>query len=164
VLCHNSNATDAPTRPNAVVAADKALPNQGINFAMMIHKIHTGATLGAAGLSYIIVGYGGSHNDFSDVLYPVFTPTGSTADTAKCYMCHVNSSEGNLPIGLNPVADPQGLLNPAPATTSACTACHFDTSALAHAISNSDPKFGEACDVCHATGAAYDVDVVHAGK
>jgi len=164
VLCHNANATDAPTRPAAVVTSDRSLPNQGINFAMMIHKIHTGETMGAAGLSYIIVGFGGSHNDFSDVRYPVFTPTGSTADTAKCYMCHVNSSEGNLPIGLNAVADPQGLLNPVGATTSACTACHFDTSALAHALSNSSPKFGEACDVCHATGAAYDVDVVHAGK
>ncbi len=92
------------------------------------------------------------------------TPTGGVADTAKCYMCHVNSSEGVFPIGKNAVADPQGLLNPSPATTSACTACHFDTASLAHALSNSDPKFGEACDVCHATGATYDVDVVHAGK
>ena len=33
---------------------------------MMIHKIHTGETMGAAGLTYIIVGFGGSHNDFSD--------------------------------------------------------------------------------------------------
>jgi len=164
VLCHNSNATDAPTRPSATVAADKALPNQGINFAMMVHKIHTGQTLGSAGLSYIIVGFGGSHNDFSHVLYPAMTPTGGVADTAKCYMCHVNSSEGVFPIGKNAVADPQGLLNPSPATTSACTACHFDTASLAHALSNSDPKLGEACDVCHATGATYDVDVVHAGK
>ncbi len=164
VLCHNSNATDASTRPTAVVAADKALPNQGINFAMMVHKIHTGETMGAAGLTYIIVGFGGSHNDFSTVLYPAMTPSGGVADTAKCYMCHVNASEGVFPIGKNPVTDPQGLLNPAPATTSACTACHFDTNSLAHALANSDPKFGEACDVCHATGAAYDVDVVHAGK
>ena len=164
VLCHNANATDAPTRPSATVAADKALPNQGINFAMMVHKIHTGQTMATAGLSYVIVGFGGSHNDFSHVLYPAMSPTGAVADTAKCYMCHVNSSEGVFPIGKSAVADPQGLLNPAPATTSACTACHFDTSALAHALSNSDPKFGEACDVCHATGAAYDVDVVHAGK
>ena len=177
VLCHNSNATDAPTRPSAVIAADKALPNQGISFAMMVHKIHTGETLGAAGLDYVIVGFGGSHNSFGQtfasvpsgitntgVLYPAMTPTGGVADTAKCYMCHVNSSEGVFPEGKNPVTDPQGLLNPVQPTTSACTACHFDTQSLAHALSNTDPKFGEACDVCHATGAAYDVDVVHAGK
>ena len=70
-------------------------------------------------------------------------------------MCHVNNSEANFPIGKNTVTDPQGLLNPAPATTSACTACHFDTPSLAHAVSQTDPKFGESCDVCHATGAAY---------
>ena len=56
----------------------------------------------------------------------------------------MNASEGVFPIGKNPVTDPQGLLNPAPATTSACTACHFDTDSLAHALANTDPKFGES--------------------
>jgi hypothetical protein len=79
-------------------------------------------------------------------------------------MCHVNTSEANFPIGLNNVTDPQGLMNPAPATTSACTACHFQKSVYAHANSNIDPKFGESCDVCHGTGAAFDVDQVHAGQ
>jgi cytochrome c5 len=40
----------------------------------------------------------------------------------------------------------------------------LNTSAFAHAVSQTDPKFGETCDVCHATGQAFDVDVVHAGK
>jgi OmcA/MtrC family decaheme c-type cytochrome len=164
VMCHNPSNTDASTRSSATVAADKAAPPQGINFTMMVHKIHTGATLGAAGLTYTIVGYGGSHNDFSTILYPVFTPSGSPPDTAKCYMCHANSSEANFPIGKNNVTDPQGLLNPAPATTSACTACHFDQSVFAHAAANTDPKFGESCNVCHGTGAAFDVDQVHAGQ
>jgi hypothetical protein len=59
--------------------------------------------------------------------------------------------------------DPQGLLNPAPATTSACTACHLNLSAFAHADVNTDPKFGESCDVCHGTGAAFSATQVHAG-
>jgi OmcA/MtrC family decaheme c-type cytochrome len=164
VMCHNPSMSDFPTRPSATNPADKAAPNQGINFTMMIHKIHTGETMGAAGLTYTIVGFGGSHNDFSDVRYPVFTPSGSPPDTAKCYMCHANNSELNFPIGLNNVTDPQGLLNPAPATTSACTACHFQKSTFAHANSNTDPKFGESCDVCHGSGAEFDVDKVHAGK
>ena len=46
-------------------------------------------------------------------------------------------------------------MNPAPATTSACTACHLTPSALAHAVSQTDPKFGESCDVCHGAGAAF---------
>ena len=164
VMCHNPSNSDASLRPSATVAADKTAPPQGINFTMMVHKIHTGETMGAAGLTYTIVGFGGSHNDFSDVRYPVFTPSGSPPDTAKCYMCHANNSEANFPIGLNNVIDPQGLLTPAPATTSACTACHFQKSAMAHAAANTDPKFGESCDVCHGTGAAFDVQQVHAGK
>ena len=53
------------------------------------------------------------------------TPTGGVGDTAKCYMCHVNNSEAVFPIGKNTCTDPQGKLSPAPATTSACTACHL---------------------------------------
>jgi OmcA/MtrC family decaheme c-type cytochrome len=164
VLCHNPSENDSSVRSAAVVAADKTLPPQSVNFAMMIHKIHTGETMGNAGLSYTIVGFGGSHNEFNDVRYPAMGPTGATADTAKCYMCHTNNSEAVFPIGKNPVADTQGLLNPAPATTSACTACHFTRSALAHAVSQTDPKFGESCDVCHAAGAAFDVLQTHAGQ
>jgi OmcA/MtrC family decaheme c-type cytochrome len=162
VLCHNPSENDASTRSAATQASDKGLAPQSVNFALMIHKIHTGETMGAAGQSYVIVGYGGSHNDFSDVRYPAMDPTGGTADTAKCYMCHVNGSETKFPVGLNNVADPQGMLNPAPATTSACTACHFTQSALSHAVKQTDPNFGEACDVCHGTGTDYDVDKVHA--
>ena len=164
VLCHNPSEGDESVRPVATTAADKTQPTQGINFAMMIHKIHTGSKMSDAGQTYTIVGFGGSHNDFSDVRYPSMTNGGSTGNTAACYMCHVNNSEASFPVGLNNVTDPQGLLNPAPATTSACTACHFDKPTMAHANSQIDPKFGESCTVCHATGAAYDVLQVHAGQ
>jgi hypothetical protein len=82
-------------------------------------------------------------------------------------MCHIQTpapTEANFPIGLYDVKDPQGLLSPVGATTSACTACHYGKSPLAHALANTDPKFGESCDVCHATGAEFDVDKMHAGK
>lgn len=182
VLCHNPSENDISQRPHAVVTAEQALPPQSVNFALMVHKIHTGAELGAAGLSYTIVGFGGSENAFgtafasvpasipnTGVRYPAMGPTGATADTAKCYMCHVQTpapTEGILPIGKNNVLDTQGLLapNPTPATTSACTACHFARSAMAHAVLNTSTQFGESCDVCHATGAQFDVDQVHAGK
>jgi OmcA/MtrC family decaheme c-type cytochrome len=178
VLCHNPSNSDFTMRPIAQVAGDKTAPPQAINFALMVHKVHTGAEMAANfGTDYTIVGYGGSHNNFgkafasvpasipnTGVRYPVMGPTGSVADTAKCDMCHVNNSETNFPIGKNNVTDPQGKLNPAPATTSACTACHQNTSALAHAVVNTDPKFGETCDVCHGSGAEFDVQKVHAGK
>jgi OmcA/MtrC family decaheme c-type cytochrome len=165
VLCHNPSENDASVRGNATVPADKAAPNQSVNFALMIHKIHTGEKMTTDfNTTYTIVGYGGSHNDFTDVRYPAMTPTGGVGDTAKCDMCHVNNSEMAFPIGKNNVLDTQGLLSPAPATTSACTACHQTKSALAHAQANTDPKFGESCDVCHASGAEFAVDKVHAGK
>jgi OmcA/MtrC family decaheme c-type cytochrome len=162
-ICHNPSNTDFTTRPTATVAADKTAPNQGINLALMVHSIHTGDKLAAAGLSFVIVGHGGSHNDFSDVRYPAML-NGTTGDTANCAMCHVNGSEAVLPVGKNNVIDPAGLLSPAGATTSACTACHFDVPAMAHAYINTDPKFGESCTVCHAAGAAFDVVAMHAGQ
>jgi OmcA/MtrC family decaheme c-type cytochrome len=165
VLCHNPSENDSVVRVVATNAADKALPPQSINFALMIHKIHTGEKMATEfNTQYTIVGFGGSHNDFTDVRFPVMTPTGGVGDTAKCYMCHVNTSEANFPIGLNNVTDPQGRISPVAATTSACTACHQNLSALAHAVAQTDPKFGESCDVCHATGAEFDVDKMHAGK
>jgi OmcA/MtrC family decaheme c-type cytochrome len=177
VLCHNPSDTDFSTRPTSKVASDQSLPAQGINMAMMIHKVHTGLNLEAEfNQDYIVVGHGGSHNDFgaafasvpasipnTGVRFPAMGPTGSVYDTAECYVCHAGGSEAVLPIGKNPVMDPQGLLNPAPATTSACTACHLNLSAFAHADVNTDPKFGESCDVCHGTGAAFSATQVHAG-
>jgi OmcA/MtrC family decaheme c-type cytochrome len=161
VLCHNPSDTDSSTRATATVASDKTLPPQGINFAMMVHKIHTGVN---QQVPYIIVGYGGSHNDFSTVLYPTMGPSGTTGDTTQCYMCHVNGTEQVLPIGKNAVTDPQGILNPSPATTSACTACHNTPAAISHAQQNTDPKFGESCDICHGATGAYAATQVHAGQ
>ena len=119
--------------------------------------------MAAAGASYIVVGNGGSHNDFGDVTYPAMGPTGTTGFVQSCYMCHVNGSEAVLPIGKNPVTNPSSPLSPAGATTSACTACHFDVPSMAHAVINTDPRFGESCTVCHGPGAAYDTTTIHQG-
>jgi OmcA/MtrC family decaheme c-type cytochrome len=178
VFCHNPSDTDASTRATATNAADKAAPPQGINFAMMVHKIHTGENLeNEFGQDYVVVGFGGSHNDFgaafasvpasipdTGVRFPAMGPTGAVQDTAECYVCHANGSEAVLPIGKNPVTDPEGLLNPAPTTTSACTACHLNQSAFAHAVANTSSQFGESCDVCHGAGAQFSATQVHAGQ
>ena len=161
VLCHNPSNTDASVRGSAVVAADKAAPPQGINFNLLVHRIHDGINMAASNRTYIVVGFGGSHNDFSGTLFPALTPTGNATDLANCSLCHVNSSEQNLPIGLNPVVDPQGFINPVQATASACSGCHVDQAAASHFLANTT-TLGEACAVCHATGAAYAVGQVHA--
>jgi OmcA/MtrC family decaheme c-type cytochrome len=178
VICHNPSNTDFTTRPTATVTAYRSLPNQAINFALMVHKIHTGMNLEANfNQDYIVIGHSGSVNDFgaafasvpaaipnTGVRYPAMSLEGGVHDTTDCSMCHTGGSEAVFPEGKNAVTDPEGLLNPAPATTSACTACHLNTSAFAHAVSQTDPKFGETCDVCHGSGQAFDVDAVHAGK
>jgi OmcA/MtrC family decaheme c-type cytochrome len=164
VICHNPENTDFTTRPSSTTPALATAPAQAINFALMVHKIHTGVNLATFNTTYIVVGHGGSTNSFDNVMFPPLGPTGGVQDTAQCYMCHANKSETVFPEGLHAVTDPEGLLNPAPATISACTSCHLNTSAMAHALSQTDPKFGESCDVCHSSGMAFDVDQVHAGK
>ena len=83
-------------------------------------------------------------------------------ETQNCGMCHVNGSEQNLPTGLNAVTDPQGYINPASAVTSACMGCHITKPTAAHAASQTDPKLGEACEVCHGSAGDYNVSKVHA--
>jgi OmcA/MtrC family decaheme c-type cytochrome len=163
VMCHNPSNSDFTTRPSAVVAADKLLPPQGINFNMLVHRIHFGpnATADGAKNPFIVVGYGGSHNDFSTTLYPPLSPTGAPGDTRNCTICHVNNSQLNLPIGLNQVVDPQGWINPNQAVAGACSGCHTSKSESSHFLANTT-ALGESCTVCHSAGAVEAVDQVHA--
>ena len=158
VMCHNPSNTDAARRTSA---ADKAVPPQGINFNLLVHRIHFGENMQASNRTYIVVGFGGSHNDFSGTLFPAMSPTGATTDTRNCSLCHVNNSEQNLPLGRNPVVDPQGPINPIQAIASACTGCHVDIPTASHALSETS-TLGESCTVCHRSGAEFAVDKVHA--
>jgi OmcA/MtrC family decaheme c-type cytochrome len=162
VLCHNPSNTDASTRANATVASDKAALPQGINFNLLVHRIHDGVNAVPAGAKnpYIVVGFGGSHNDFSGVLFPALSPSGSAPYLQNCSLCHVNASEQNLPIGLNAVVDPQGWINPVQAIASACSGCHVSKPEASHFLANTD-SLGESCTVCHAAGAQFAVDAEH---
>jgi hypothetical protein len=82
-MCHNPSNTDASVRGNAQVAADKAAPPQGIAFPLLVHRIHDGVNMAADGGSYTIVGFGGSHNDFSGTLFPAMGPNGKATDVAN---------------------------------------------------------------------------------
>jgi OmcA/MtrC family decaheme c-type cytochrome len=145
VFCHN------PSNTSGTVS--------GINFAVMVHSIHFGDNLAAAGATYKI-----GTADFSDVRYPAFSSTGRPGDTTNCQMCHLPGTEAVFPIGLNTVKDPGALMDPAPATTAACAACHVTKSNMAHMAAQTDPKFGESCNVCHDVNGAYSVIKEHAGK
>jgi OmcA/MtrC family decaheme c-type cytochrome len=164
VMCHNPSNTDATVRVAATNPADKALPPQGINFNLLVHRIHSGVNVTAnGGNPYVVVGFGGSHNDFSDVLFPGMTPQGQPTNLANCSFCHVNGSEqSDLSFtGLNPVTDPQGLINPVQPMASACSGCHVDRASASHFLANTT-ALGESCAVCHGTGGAFTVSSVHA--
>jgi OmcA/MtrC family decaheme c-type cytochrome len=171
VLCHNPSNTDFTTRPTATVASYQTQPNQGINFNLLVHRIHDGVNAainpgGPPKSPYVVVGHGGSINDFSGTLFPAMSPTGNATYMQNCSMCHTKSSEQNLPIGLNPVQDPQGWIqgatgNPVQPASSACSGCHVSEGESAHFLANTD-VLGESCSVCHAAGAQFSVDSVHA--
>jgi len=164
-LCHNPSNTDFTTRPTATVASYQTQPNQGINFNLLVHRIHDGANAAADNPKnpYVVIGHGGSVNDFSGVLFPGMSPTGSAPYLQNCSLCHVTSSEQNdLTISnLNPVTDPQGWINPVQPFSSACSGCHVSKSEASHFLANTD-SLGESCSVCHATGAQFAVDAEHA--
>jgi OmcA/MtrC family decaheme c-type cytochrome len=171
VVCHNPSNTDFTTRPSATVASYQTQPPQGINFNLLVHRIHDGvnAATNAGGPPknpYIVVGHGGSINNFSGILFPVMSPTGNATYMQNCSVCHTKSSEQNLPIGLNLVQDPQGWIqaatgNPVQPASSACSGCHVSEGESAHFLANTD-VLGESCNVCHGSGAQYSVDSVHA--
>jgi len=167
VLCHNPSNTDFTTRATATVKSYQTQPAQGINFALLVHRIHDGVNVvPAGGTPYVVVGHGGSISDFSGVLFPAMSPTGSATYMQNCSVCHTKSSEQNMPIGLNPVQDPQGWIqiatgNPVQPASSACSGCHVSKGESAHFLANTD-ALGESCAVCHASGAQFSVDSVHA--
>jgi len=171
VLCHNPSNTDFTTRPSSTVAALKAEPNQGINFNLLVHRLHDGVNAatnpgGPPKYPYVVVGHGGATSDFSGILFPVMSPTGSATYMQDCAICHTKSSEQNLPVGLNLVQDPQGWIqgatgNPVQPVSSACSGCHVSEGESAHFLANTD-VLGESCSVCHGSGAQYSVGSVHA--
>jgi OmcA/MtrC family decaheme c-type cytochrome len=149
----------------------------------MIHAIHDGSVRGVAGSPFVIYGFGGSINNFTDVVYP--------GQLNRCDACHVGTS-------YYPVADtavqattfftglskevphPTTVGNPisTSANMSVCSACHVDATAQAHmqqnggsttvlkdaegrTILSTSSTAVETCTVCHGAGGVADVRVVH---
>lgn len=167
VMCHNPSNTDFTQRPSATTVAQRTLPNLGIDFNLLVHRIHDGANLAAQGASYTVIGYQGSVNDFTTTLYPAFDPSGNPNMLANCSMCHSTNTEQNLPMGLNATTNPQAYINPTPAITAACTGCHADATTSGHAMVMTSSGQGETCTVCHSSTAVngitppFSVSTVH---
>jgi OmcA/MtrC family decaheme c-type cytochrome len=151
ILCHNPNATDAAVRPAS------AGPAEGIDFPVLIHRIHWdgNAQPGDQLTPFVVYGFNGAPVTLGDAPFP--------GDLRDCAKCHVNGSqELPLPATRIPVQNPQAFYSPMGPASAACTACHTSKSTAAHTMLMTSPTLGESCDVCHGTGAAFSVDSVHA--
>ncbi len=155
VICHNPNGSDIGRRP----ADHSQDPGESIEFARMIHRIHTGAELAQ---DFTVFGFGGGFTNFNDVGYP--------GDRRNCLACHVNAASYALPLPITnqPVVTERDFFSPRGSATAACTGCHDSRDVAAHAFLNtayfpgSPTVPAEACGTCHGTGTDLDVAKVHA--
>lgn len=141
-ICHNPTMTDAARRTPA------QLPAEGIQFGMMVHRIHAGKQQIRP---YWIAA---PANSFNDVGFP--------NELNNCAACHVNGSE-NLPLAdtdLN-VVDPSGWIKNAGPASAVCSGCHVSKTAASHFLLNTS-VLGEACGVCHGVKGDFSVAKVHA--
>ena len=186
-LCHNPNATDAGRRPATAGVltggADGKL-EESIDFKTMIHAIHAGQS-GKGGYrtkGITVYGFGGSVNDFSNVVFP-----GKLND---CATCHAGNSYQLTGVWEAPVAN--GILGSTVSTgasgsdaadnlritptAAVCASCHDNAVARLHmqdafnaanfsatqaTIAAAAP---EACTFCHGAGRVLDVKTVHGVK
>ena len=175
VLCHNPSNTDASARAMASNPAHKAAPPQGINFALMLHKIHTALNLRKNfGQDYVVVGFGTTVSAWRSLRSRASIPyTGFAIPQMGANLrgaehgrmlrlsrewlggCAAERPESgsrstgpSQPIAYNNVGPHR--LSPEP--VGFCTPCGEDRS-----------EVRRDCDVCHGTGAAFGVTQVHAG-
>jgi OmcA/MtrC family decaheme c-type cytochrome len=188
VTCHNPASTDVGSRQTltSTVPGIDGLWEQTIDFKVMIHALHDGNNLAAAGSPFVIYGYGGSVNNFENVVYPGYL--------YRCDMCHVGTSyypvadatvqATTLATGLTTqLPNPTTVGNPiaTSANMALCSACHRDygyaatqahmeqnggsTTVLKDAegrtILGTNPATLESCSVCHGPGGVADVAVAH---
>ena len=151
VICHNPVESDVARRP-----ADQGAP-ESVSFQRLIHRVHTGEELTQ---DFTIYGFGGSKNNFNEVLFP--------GDRRNCLSCHVNNSQ-QVPVSADaiPVNTPRDFFSPQGPNTAACLGCHDDSSSAAHAYLNQVTFPGsttatEACATCHGASKDFAVDKVHA--
>lgn len=150
VICYNPMETDAVRRP-----AGEG-PPESVSMQRMIHRIHKGEELEQ---DYTVFGFGGSKNNFNEVVYP--------GDLRNCSKCHAGNSY-KLPMasGTANVNALRDYFAPQGPATAACLGCHDNRDAAAHAYLNTTTFGGttpaEACATCHGTGKDWDVARAHA--
>lgn len=133
VLCHNPTLVDGTSQ-------------QSVNYAWQIHSIHRGEALANP---YVL----GTTN-YQDVRFP--------GDLRVCTTCHVNNSYLPENIGAAAAVASPGSFSPTtPPISAACQGCHDDAATAAHTLTNTSPRLGESCVICHGADDTFSVDKVH---
>ena len=184
VACHNPASTDVSMRQSLVAPGTDGLWEQSIDLKHMIHAIHAGSQRAAAGAPpFVIYGFGGSINNFSNVVFP-----GQLND---CGMCHMSGTyypvddtkvqATTFTTGLSKQSpNPTTVGNPiaTSANMAVCSACHTTSLETTHmqqngglttvskdaegrTIPGASPSTLESCSICHGPGGIADVAVVH---
>ena len=163
MLCHNPSNTDISQRPNADVPADQTLPPQGVNFNLLVHRIHTGANL-PANRPYVVARFPVEATTIlAAFCISQWTRRAHLAIRAKLRCAPSANSSEPEPARWTERRDrsaSKSIGNPAAADHLwRCTGCHVDngdsspSTLLAIRINP-----GESCPVCHASSSAYAVD------
>ena len=126
VTCHNPGSTDANS-------------GNSVDMAVMIHKIHAGASLPSvqAGGEYAIWGFRDTRHDYSNVVYP--------QNLLNCQVCHGGTLTGD---DSTAQFTNQGDNWSEYATAAACGSCHDDLDFDAHFGGQPDDSH---CMSCHQT-------------
>jgi OmcA/MtrC family decaheme c-type cytochrome len=176
VMCHNPNN---PNDDRVARFEGSTVAVETVDFRVMIHKIHAGATLTnpyvlGGNPSPSVANPGGTPVDFGHVRFP--------RPLTDCEACHKDTTwrlpvtPGQLPTMMqtrtcleDPDADADFLCGNTlaggwailsttylPPTTSVCTSCHDADHVMAHAQLNTTSSGAEACATCHGPGSAFE--------
>ena len=128
VTCHNPGTTDANS-------------GNSVDFKVMAHKIHRGASLPSvqAGGEYAIWGFRDNKHDYSKLHYP--------QDIRRCENCHAGTATGEGRDDL--VLTAQGDNWSQYSSRAVCGSCHDDVDFDSHAGGQPDDS---RCASCHSEG------------
>ena len=154
ITCHNPSTGDPET-------------SRTVDFKVLIHKIHSGATLPSVqqGKGYFIVGFRQTVADFSDVVFPYHNH-----GVAHCTACHSGGAQSDnwrlIPTqavctSCHDNVQFSGTLDPCPVATTA--AVFADCLHTGGPIAISDPRDPATCTGCHGPGTAAAIDKFHHG-
>ncbi|MFO0589300.1 MAG: OmcA/MtrC family decaheme c-type cytochrome [Polyangiaceae bacterium] len=175
VFCHNANQVGDERIARFENTTVEAL---SLDFAHMIHRIHTGADLAQP----YVLGSFPAPTKANPAGTPVAFEGPFPGDRSKCWTCHKGDSfrlplpDGVLPtktqtLGCteDPAADADNYCDqrvvvketPIYPEAAACTGCHDAKAVVAHTETTTTASGLEACATCHGPGADYDVQKVH---